>query len=59
MLQDVLISERYARILTSRFLLNHNLSIERSKYEKLVKAFFKKNGALNSEKCFKIIKGWY
>ena len=59
MLQDVLISERYARILTSRFLLDNNLSVERSKYEKLVKEFLKNNGALSSEKCFKIIKGWY
>ena len=59
MLIDVGITERYARILTSRFLLNNNLNVDIESFERLASAFLKHNGVLNDEKCFKIIKGWY
>jgi hypothetical protein len=57
MLIDVEITERFARILTSRFILDHNLTVNNESFERLASAFLKHNGVLTNDQCFKIIKG--
>ena len=54
---DVLISERYARILVSRFLLDFSLTVDQVIYEELVEAVLSKNGDLTTDEYFKIISG--
>lgn len=54
---DVLISERYARILVSRFLLDFSLTVDQVIYEELVEAVLANNGDLTTDEYFKIISG--
>ena len=52
---NVLISERYARILVSRFLVDFSLTVDDLIYEDLVKAVLTNNGDLKNEEYFNII----
>lgn len=52
---NVLISERYARILVSRFLVDFSLTVDDLVFEDLVEAVLTNNGDLKNEEYFKII----